>query len=62
MGQFTDESGLIIHCDRTATRGNWVSIDWNGFQVKLSDDDARGGYSQIELKQMCLKCLNTLFG
>lgn len=61
MGQFTDESDLIFSCGRTVTRGNWVSVIWNGFEIKLSDDDLHG-YSQIELKQMCIKCLNRLFG
>lgn len=61
MGQFTDESDLIFHAGRTSTRGNWVSVEWNGFEIKLSDTDV-GSYSQIELKEMCIKALNTLFG
>lgn len=61
MGQFTEESDLIITAGRTATRGNWVSVDWHGFEIKLSDND-KVAISQKELKEMCIKCLNILFG
>mgnify|MGYP000305621200 CR=1 FL=1 len=61
MGNFSEESNMIINAGRTATRGNWVSVEWNGFEIKLSDSD-RVAISQPKLKEMCIKCLNELFG
>lgn len=61
MGQFTKDSELIVNVGRTATRGNWVSVEWNGFEIKLSDND-RVAVSQGKLKEMCIKCLLELFG
>lgn len=61
MGKFTEESDLIFTAGRTATRGNWVSVEWCGFEIKLSETDEKS-FSQSELKGMCLKCLNKLFG
>lgn len=61
MGQFTEESDLIVNADRTPTGGNCVSIEWCGFEIKLSDNDPVA-ISQSDLKDMRLKCLNTLFG
>lgn len=61
MGQFTDESNLLIVAGRTPSRGNWVSVEWNGFEIRLSDSD-KVPISQQKLKEMCIKCLNELFG
>lgn len=61
MGNFTRESELIINAGRTETRGNWVSLEWNGFEIRLSDSD-KVAISQQKLKEMCIKCLNELFG
>ena len=57
MKKFVDKSELIINCGRTPTRGNWVSVKWNGFEIKLSDNN-KVSISQQELKDMCIKCLN----
>nr|DAH64138.1 MAG TPA: hypothetical protein [Caudoviricetes sp.] len=61
MKQFADKSELIINCGRTPTRGNWVSVKWNGFEIKLSDND-QVAITQQALKDMCIKCLTELFG
>jgi hypothetical protein len=61
MGRFSEESEIIINAGRTPTRGNWVSVEWNRFEVMLSDSD-KVAISQIELREMCIKCLNVLFG
>ncbi|MBS6954275.1 MAG: hypothetical protein KH230_13740 [Enterocloster asparagiformis] len=61
MGQFVDESNILINAGRTSTRGNWVSVEWDGFEIRLSDND-RVAISQAKLKEMCIKCLNELFG
>lgn len=55
-----EENDLIINTGRTATRGNWVSVEWNGFEIKLSDND-RVAVSQEKLKEMCIRCLSNLF-
>lgn len=61
MELFTDESDLIVKASRTSTGGNCVSIEWCEFEIKLSDNN-RIPISQQELKEMCVKCLNMLFG
>lgn len=61
MGHFSEESEIIVNVGRTPTRGNWVSVEWNGFEVRISDSD-KVAISQRELKEMCIKCLNELFG
>lgn len=61
MRKFTDESELIINAGRTPSRGNWVSVEWNGFEIRLSHSD-KVAISQKKLKEMCIKCLNKLFG
>jgi len=60
--QFTEESNdLQITAGRTPTRGNWVSIEWCGFEIRVSDDGPIA-ISQKDLRDMCIRCLNTLFG
>lgn len=61
MGQFMDESNLLINTGRTSMRGNWVSVELNGFEIRLSDNN-RDAISQKKLKDMCIKCFNELFG
>lgn len=61
MGRFTENSDLVFCAGRTLSRGNWVSVDLNGFEIKLSDHNSKP-LSQRELKEKCIKCLNTLFG
>ncbi len=61
MKEPTDESNLLINAGRTPTCGNWVSVEWDGFEIRLSDND-RVAISQTKLKEMCIKCLNELFG
>lgn len=61
MGHFSEESEIIVNAGRTPTRGNWASVERDGFEIRLSDND-RVAISQTKLKEMCIKCLNELFG
>lgn len=56
-----NENELIVNAGRTPTLGNWVSVEWDGFEIRLSDSD-KVAISQQKLKEMCIKYLNELFG